>query len=216
MNALLEFNVEFGLDGRRMHGLALGTVINNIDSTGQGRVQLDLPWLPGFMPWARVASLGAGMLSGVWWQPQIGEEVIVGFLHGEPNSPIILGSAWNAIDRPPAMLPTDAIQKRILRSPLGLEITFDDFLQSVTVSTPLGQKVEMTPLGVTIDAGLGLGASVEIAATGEVKISAGASISLSAPSVKINGFNVEINGATSAALESSGRTTVKGALVEIN
>ena len=45
----------------KVNGVAVATVFNNIDSTGEARVQLMLPWLPGFLPWARLASPMAPM-----------------------------------------------------------------------------------------------------------------------------------------------------------
>src|SRR5581483_2508002 len=36
-----------------IRGVALAVVLDNVDLEGEGRVQLRLPWLPGFEPWAR-------------------------------------------------------------------------------------------------------------------------------------------------------------------
>ncbi len=45
--------------------------------------------------WARVSTLGAGKNRGIAWLPEIGDEVIVAFLHGDFNRPVILGTLWN-------------------------------------------------------------------------------------------------------------------------
>jgi uncharacterized protein involved in type VI secretion and phage assembly len=213
---IFDISIDIGSSDRRMHGLAMGVVMNNVDFSGQGRVMVMLPWLPGVTPWARVAAVGAGMMAGVWWQPQLGEEVVLGFIHGEISSPVILGSAWSALERPPALLPTDSVQKRIFATPYGHRIELDDVTQTVTISTKLGQTVELSPLGVTLDAGAGLGASIAIGASGEIIIKSALSLSLEAPEISIKGANVKIEADAAASLEAGGLTTVKGAMVEIN
>ena len=50
--------------------------------------------------------------------PQIGDEVLVGFNQGDVREPFVLGTLWNTIDRPPALLPTDAVTQRKIRTPL--------------------------------------------------------------------------------------------------
>lgn len=216
MNALFDFNIEIGGADRRMHGVASAVVLNNIDITGQGRVQVRLPWLPGVDPWARVAAMGGGSLAGVWWQPQIDEEVIVGFLHGEVSSPVILGSVWSALDQPPVDLPTDAVTKRVMKTPYGATVTLDDLLQSVTIETPLGQKIDMSPTGITIDAGKGVGASITMDAAGRIQIESGLEITLKSKSITLDAAKVSISGTASASLSSNGSTKISGSMVEIN
>ena len=46
---------EHGNDSR-IYGVAVAEVLSNWDSLGQGRVQLRLPWMPDFQPWARGVS----------------------------------------------------------------------------------------------------------------------------------------------------------------
>ena len=55
---------------KKIHGVTVATVINNIDCTGQARVQLSLPWLPGFTPWARLSNMMAGMGRGSFFVPR--------------------------------------------------------------------------------------------------------------------------------------------------
>src|ERR1043166_5031871 len=134
----MSISFDFGQDPKtpedqRIYGVAPAMVINNIDSIGEGRVQVILPWLPGYMPWARVATLMGGMMRGTFFQPQIGDEVLVAFNQGDVREPYILGGLWSTIDRPPSLLPTDAVNKRTIRTPLGQELEFDDLLQSVTL-----------------------------------------------------------------------------------
>src|SRR5689334_18751608 len=106
----------------KVFGVTIATVLNNIDCNGQARIQLQLPWLPGFQPWARLACQMAGSGAGTYFVPQIGEEVLVSFNHGDVREPFVLGSLWNTQDRPPALSPTDAVTKRKIRTPKGHEL----------------------------------------------------------------------------------------------
>ena len=81
------FELSFGApeerEEKKIFGVALGQVINNVDATGQARVQVLLPWMPGVEPWARVVAAGAGMSRGFYSLPQIGDEVLVAFNQGD-------------------------------------------------------------------------------------------------------------------------------------
>src|SRR5215831_6664852 len=51
--------------------------------------------------WIRVAQTWAGKRWGASFWPRIGQEVVVGFLEGDPDQPIIVGSVYNADQMPP-------------------------------------------------------------------------------------------------------------------
>lgn len=55
--------------------------------------------------WIRVAQPWAGSGWGAMWIPRIGQEVIVDFLEGDPDRPIITGSVYNGVQVPPYELP---------------------------------------------------------------------------------------------------------------
>ena len=63
--------------------------------------------------WIRVASFWAGKAWGAVHIPRIGQEVIVDFLEGDPDRPIIVGSVYNAENMPPIALPGDKTQSGI-------------------------------------------------------------------------------------------------------
>ena len=59
--------------------------------------------------WVRVATIWAGKGWGVIHIPRIGHEVVVDFLEGNPDRPIVIGSVYNADHMPPGELPKEAM-----------------------------------------------------------------------------------------------------------
>jgi type VI secretion system secreted protein VgrG len=58
--------------------------------------------------WIRVAQIWAGKAWGSQYVPRIGQEVVVSFLDGNPDQPLIVGSIYNRENEPPFNLPDDA------------------------------------------------------------------------------------------------------------
>lgn len=198
----------------KVSGVSVATVVNNIDSTGEARVQITLPWLPGFLPWARLALPMAGMLRGTFFVPQIGDEVLVTFHQGDLREPFIVGTLWNTIDRPPSLSPTDAVTQRKIRTPLGHELSFDEATQTVTLSSNTLSKVTLDPLKAQLSTPL---ASVTIGKDGDVTITAATKITLDAPVIEIKAHTVlNLQSAGAATLKAGATCTVQGALVKLN
>jgi phage protein D/phage baseplate assembly protein gpV len=86
--------------------LVVGVVTNNNDPDGMGRVRVKYPSLSDKeeSAWARIATPSAGKERGLLMLPQPDEEVIVGFEHGDPRRPIVVGSVFNGKDKPGAEL----------------------------------------------------------------------------------------------------------------
>ena len=167
----IDFVAELG--GRQVGGarrdrhptLTVATVVNNLDSTMQGRVQVRLPWATGLDPWAAVAAPMAGIGHGTYFMPQIGQQVLVGFNNGDIGEPYVIGVLWNVIDRPPILAPTDAVTKRTIRTPLGHEVSFDEATQTLSVTSSTQQQVRLDPTGIELQAGLGA-ATVQLGTDG--------------------------------------------------
>lgn len=198
---------------RKIYGVTIGQVINNIDSSREGRVQVKLPWLPTIEPWARVSTSMAGK-GGSYFMPQPGDEVLVAFNHGDVRDPFVIGSLWNGTDRSPNKIPSDAVNKRIIHTPMGLDITFDDSKKSITI-TAGKQKVTMAPGKIELDANNGA-AHVTLSTEGDVKLEAQKSITLKAPKISIEGQTLALKGSAKATLDGGSMCEVKAAMVKIN
>ncbi len=77
-----------------IHGLQIGKVVDINDPEGNYRLKVHVPTIAGSDEgiWARVASLDAGENRGLYFRPQVGDEVILGFLNDDPREAIVLGS----------------------------------------------------------------------------------------------------------------------------
>ena len=63
--------------------------------------------------WIRVAQMWAGNGYGTMFIPRIGMEVVVDFLEGDPDKPIVVGCVYNGINKPPYALPAEATKSTI-------------------------------------------------------------------------------------------------------
>ena len=93
-----------GNGGRdKIYGVVIAIVTGNDDPDQMGRVKVKFPWLTDSSEswWARVAAPGAGNGYGVTWLPQVDDEVLVGFLMGDPQFPYVIGGLWNGLDKIP-------------------------------------------------------------------------------------------------------------------
>lgn len=199
----------------RIPSVAVAEVIENIDTTGGARVKLRLPWLPGYEPWARVSAVFAGSDSGAFFIPQPGDEVLVAFNQGDVREPYVLGSLWNGQDGPPVDAPIDAVAKRVVVTPGGHRIELDDLEQSVKIETSTGQRVVLETAKIELETAKGA-AKLTLETSGRVAISANTALEIKAPSIKLEGTNVEVKGTASGTFDGGASCTVKGAVVRIN
>ena len=203
----------------KVYGVALAYVIDNCDRSGEGRVQVRLPWLKGVEPWARVAVPMAGSGRGTYFMPQDGDEVLVAFENGDTNAPYIVGALWNAPDRVPVEGPEDAKNKQMIRTREGHEIVFDGSAGSITITSARQQRVTIGPamIEMKVDVSDTDLASLTLDSAGRVTITAKESITLTSKVVSIHGTqSVDVTGDGSATIDGGKNLTIKGVSVSIN
>ena len=97
------------LDRHRVQGVVVGIVTNIVNDQGDYRAKVRFPWLPNGTSsgtsseestWCRIISYMAGKDRGVFWLPEVEDEVLVAFLHGDINDPVIIGGLWNGKEAP--------------------------------------------------------------------------------------------------------------------
>jgi uncharacterized protein involved in type VI secretion and phage assembly len=129
----------------KVAGVVTGIVTAVKDPDQQGRVQLSFPFLGGQnqSTWAPVATLMAGGGRGSWFMPEVGDEVLVAFDHGDFDHPFVVGFLWNGQDQPPASDITPSVRR--IQTVSGHKVDFDDRdgSQKITIKTQGGHKIEM-------------------------------------------------------------------------
>ena len=99
-----------------VHGAQTALVVGGgeIDTDEFGRVQLKFHWdTVGGVCWARVAQLVAGNKWGAFFIPRVGQEVVVEFLEGDPDHPVVTGVLYNGVAKPPYDLPGEKTKSTI-------------------------------------------------------------------------------------------------------
>jgi uncharacterized protein involved in type VI secretion and phage assembly len=112
----------------RIYGVVVGVVTDNKDPDKLGRVKVKLPWLADDAEtgWARVATFMAGKDRGAVFLPEVDDEVLVAYEHGDVRFPWVLGAAHNGKDTAPYANSDGKNEKRMFTSRSGMTLTFDD------------------------------------------------------------------------------------------
>lgn len=97
--------------------VVVGPSGEEIHTDKYGRIKVQFHWEQFAPPagdqalqrcWVRVAQAWAGQQWGAFFLPRIGQEVLVEFIEGDPDRPIVTGSVYNAAQMPPYALPEHA------------------------------------------------------------------------------------------------------------
>lgn len=98
----LSFKPALSQNNSKKLGVYVGKVINNQDPKRQYRVKVKFPWTRDRRKavWTKV-SRSSNSNRGSFSLPEVGDEVIVAFLNGDMRKPVVIGSLYNGVDRPP-------------------------------------------------------------------------------------------------------------------
>lgn len=226
-----------------IEGLHIGKVLKlDADPEGQYKIQVSTPVMQAATDgvWARLSNLYATAGMGTFFVPEIGDEVILGYINNDPSNPVILGSLYSSSRKPasPYTLTADNFKKAIVTKSL-LTVEFDDDKKIITIKTPgkntivisdedksillkdqNDNQVKLSADGILLDSAK----DVTVSAKGKISLSATGNIALdSKGDVTAEGMNITHTAKVGftgkgamAEVSASGQTTIKGAMVNIN
>jgi Rhs element Vgr protein len=175
--------------------------------------------------WARLATFQASKETGAFFLPNIDDEVVIGFLNGDPRDAIVLGSLYSQAHKPPLKM-TDENTERGYVSAKKSRIVFDEQFSSIEISVgdeknfiyleggdnpgidiedQFGNHIKMSDQGIVMQSDL----KISISSTTDIEIK-GTNVKISADA------QLQLSGNAGAELKSSANTVIKGALVQIN
>jgi uncharacterized protein involved in type VI secretion and phage assembly len=198
----------------RIYGVAIGVVTNNQDPDSSGRVKVKFPWLVenDESTWAWVASPMAGPDRGLIFIPEVDDEVLVAFDHGDVRAPYIIGALWNGSDKlPREKAGDDKNNLRIIKSRSNHLIILDDTAGSekiqiidakgknqiiidsnkdtITLQVAGDLVLKATNGKIMLDA-----KSVEMKSSADMKVTSGSTMDITASStLNVKGKTVNIN-----------------------
>lgn len=178
--------------------------------------------------WVRVMTPYGGKNFGNYWLPEIGTEVVVGFVQGNQNMPIILGCLWNDTDQHPKNVVNKNNDTKTIMTKGGNKITFTETQgkENITIETPkqltfiLDDEKDMITLEdkekknkVVIDSKSGK-VTVTAKTSIDLKVGTKAVFSADSNSVKINAGTIQVKAGQSLKMEGQS-TNLSGTSVKV-
>lgn len=221
----------------RWSGLVIGIVTNTDDPKGWCRVKVKFPWMAddAESDWARLIIMGGGPDAGVAAVPEVGDEVVVAFAHGDFSQPFVLGGLWNGKHKAPeqtgkaaqgekplvrtwrsrkghSISMYDNADKKIeIKTVDGYTIILDDKNKDIEIKGPGKLKITMNQ-DITIEGK----ANINLKATGDLTLEATKNLTLKGTQVSLEANAKASMKAANVSVEGSAMTEVKGGLVKIN
>lgn len=174
----------------------VGIVTDNEDPEGWGRVKVKFPTLTEdhASNWARVVSIGAGSRRGFDCLPEIDDEVLVAFEHGDIHRPYVLGGVWNGKDDPPNTVQDNVqegkVRLRTFKTRTGHQFQFIEENQGrssqkgVRIDTTNGHQIYLNDSD----------GSISIVSTGDLIIKANGKIEMTAGGeIVVRGSMIRLN-----------------------
>ena len=213
MNLFDVLSVDEDASASRISGVVVGVVTNTQDPAGLGRVKVKFPWLSESeeSSWARVATPMAGKGRGVYFLPEVEDEVLLAFEQGDARFPYVLGALWNGQDKPPENNDKGENNIRSIKSRSGHVIRLNDTdgAEKIEIQDRSGKNTIVidtakNTITMTSDKDITLSASkgtikldaqkIEIKSSADTKIAAGAGMDVKATgTMNVKGATVNIN-----------------------
>ena len=196
----------------------MAKVTKNEDKLGHGRVKVQMNWQTGNMStnWIRVMTPDGGSSDevrtnrGFVFIPEVGDYVLVGFRHGDPNRPYVMGSLFNGTTGAGGFAEN---HKKSLTTRSGSTITFDDAAHTILLQTTHANKIFVDERNGTIAISSAEEVNVNtknvnINASEDMKINVGKNLELNVG----EDSNVSIGGSKTVSIGENVTTSIEGDL----
>ncbi len=215
------------------------------DPDNQYRILVDVPLFDpnGEGIWARLSNFYSTSGAGVFFLPEVGDEVVLGFLNEDPRFPIILGSMYSSSKIKPftGLEPKEGNPIKAIVSKSGISMQFDDENKVFTLTTPgkntaifsdkdkqitikdeNDNSIVMSDSGITIKSAKSI--NIEADQNLTLKGNQGVKIQASTGDVEVSGMNIKetaevqysAKGSAAAQINGGAELTLKGAMTMIN
>ncbi|HEX5736457.1 MAG TPA: phage baseplate assembly protein V [Blastocatellia bacterium] len=201
---------------KRYYGVVEAIVTDNNDPQKEGRIKLKFPMFDNELEseWCRVRQFYAGNEYGSFFIPEVGDEVLVAFIHGDLRLPIVLGGLYNGQDKPPSYRASDKDEKLVrtkgrheilmddtsgkkrvrIKTSGGHELDLSDQDKKITIKSTNGQQVTIDDQAnkITIETS---GKSIMIdGASGNIEMTGTNTIKLTALNIVLSGTSLKLGG----------------------
>ncbi len=206
-----------------VRGVVTGLVTNLDDPEAMGRVKVKYAWLGDIESnWVRLAAPSAGNGRGIYYTPEVNDEVLLAFEHGDVHHPYIIGALWNGSDKPPAdkadAIGGGKVNQRVIKSRSGHVIILDDTSGSekIIIRDKADNEIEIDSSGKNLTIKVGNDIIIESQGKFSQKSASEGSIeSQSSLSIKSQS-NLSIKSMSNLTLEATGQLNIKGNMVSVN
>lgn len=218
-----------------LNGLQIGVVVQlQDDPKGEDRILVKTPTIDSRSDgvWSRIATLDAGKNRGSFFRPDIGDEVVLGFLNDDPRDPIVLGMLNSSAKPAPVKDIKNENHQKGFFTRSQIKVSFDDDKKIITLETPGGNQVIISDedKGITLKDQNGNNitmndSGIKIKSAKDITLDATGKLILKAKQdATIEGLNVnakanaqfKAQGNAGAEVSTSAIAVLKGSLVQIN
>ena len=197
----------------RIPGVVVAVVTNNQDPDSLGRVKVRFPWLSDAdeSQWARIATPMAGKDRGLYFLPEVDDEVLIAFEQGDMQFPVVIGALWNGKDAPPATNGDGKNNIRVIKSRSGHVVRLNDEDGKETIE--IIDKSEKN--SIVVDTAKN---TITITSDKDITLkAANGTITLDAKTIAVkSSADSKIEAGGGMDVKASGTLNVKGATVNIN
>lgn len=216
----------------KIYGVITGTVVENYNPDYLGKIKVTYSfgetgknksgWIPVAVPYV-------SQEAGMYFFPEMGTEVLISFILGNINRPVVVGSLWNNNIKTPKNVDFEKNTIKMIHTKAGHKIIFNEEpdKETIEIITKKGLQINLTDsdekatitdnnkkTAVTVDFKNG---SIDLNADKKVTLSVGgtAGVTVESNSIKLSSGSIEIKGTQS--LKTEGQTTsINGSSIEIS